>query len=365
MEKKNNSIKQKETRQYVGKKNSDIVNFPVDLRLEALSLSQNSHLVNAPITSFRILFKILNDISNDQFQADKQKERLKLFEDDFMTENNTYARFTFSVSEIDKSNNYTAIKKGLDFLEDLNRGWHKAVNSKGKVIQSKGGLISNPCISEGKITFLMSSFWIEKILKIPKYNQTYFKTPWALSKSRQVLFYLWLLEIPEKGTKIDFKRFQGNYRYNYKNAQELAKNVLKSLRAKLDRCSNVSFNYSTKGDIISIIPYYTNEVDLDLTSKTISKQRITQKLHYWKIRHNLTSNDINVFRSIINIDAQTFRLFEKSYYEFIKSCKKKKVKPTEYVGKKFLEIFQEEIKSVYQKSFWSDISRNGYPVIHN
>lgn len=214
MEKSKNGLTKIEpTRHYQGKKNSDIINFPVALRREVFSLKANKALIKAPITTARIIFKILNDVSNDQFQKERNIGQLQLFEEEFMTENNTYGRFTFSVEDIDKHKDYKAIREGLEFLENLEKGWHKAKNSKGKIIKSFGGVILNPNISEGKVSFLMSSYWIGKFLNLGIYNPAFFDTAWELTKMRQVLFYLWLLELREKGTRVRFETFQEIYNY--------------------------------------------------------------------------------------------------------------------------------------------------------
>lgn len=350
-------------RHYQGKKNSDIVNFPVLLRKEVFSSTANKELVNAPITTGKIIFKTLNDISNDQFRAERQPGQMALFEEEFLTEHNVYARFTFDVEDIDEHKDYNAIRRGLEFLENLDKGWHKAVNSKGKTIKSLGGVISNPTISEGKISFLMSSYWVNKFVNLGNYNTAYFQIPWKLSKMKQVLFYLWLLEIPSKGTKIRLDNFNDAYDYNYQTAQLVGKHVLKPLRQKLNECSNISFNYSTRKHLIHITPYYTKDVDLQLKKKTVDKQRITQKLHYWKVRHNLDKENINILKSIINIDSAAFPLFLKSYQSIVDECKRKKKKVTDFQGADFIRLFQNKIIDVYGAYPWARKNPNGYPII--
>lgn len=356
-----------EKREYKGKKNSDIINFPVELRHTLLLPSKNKEVLNMPIHSLRILFKILNDVSNDQFQNNnlKQKKQLSLFEEDFKTENNTYARFSFKTKDIDVNLDYKAIKKGLEFLENFNKGWYKSVNTKGKIISSYGGVISQSNISEGKITFLVSSYWIERILFIPKYNVAYFQTAWGLSNTKHVLFYLWLLEIPENGTRVNFEKFQESYNYNYPTVKDFAKYFLKIVKKNLDKKSNLSFNYSTKNNIISIVPYFTKDVDLVLDKLTIEKQEITQKLHYWKTRHKLTKNHIDILKSLINLDISTFKLFLNSYDNFIKGCKINRQKATFYQGDFFFKIFQEEIIAFYKTTTFSKMKglENAYPII--
>lgn len=354
-----------EKRHYKGKKKSDIVNFPILLRRDFLSLKLNKEALDAPVSSLRIMFKILNDVSHDQFRSsnNNQRQQLSLFEDDFKTEHNTYARFTFKISSVAGKKDYTNVKKGLEFLENWQKGWYKSVNEKGKTIKSYGGFISNANISEGNISFLMSSYWFEKVVSIDKYNTAFTQVAWKFSKSKQILFYLWLLELPDNGTKVNFQTFQEVYDYHYNDANTYAKNVLKSLKRKLDKFSNRSFNYSVKGDIINIVPYYTKETEIAVTKETSKKQEITQKLNYWKQRHKLNKNNIDVLKSLINIDYGNFKLFKDSYDSIIVTYREQKKSVTELQGNGFIKMFQAEIISTYKNSVWGNISKNGYPVI--
>lgn len=143
----------------------------------------------------------------------------------------------------------------------------KSTNSKGKVVQSMGGFIKDSHMSDGYITFLISAYWLEKLLIIDEYNVASASIAWRLSKSKQVFFYLWLLEVPENGTKVNFSNLQQVWAYEYKNANTFAKNVLKGLKGKLDEHSNKSFNYSVKGENIHITPYYTKTIKTPGVSK--------------------------------------------------------------------------------------------------
>lgn len=357
--------KQIEKRNYREKKQSDIINFPIDLRRSILSLALNRDLLGMPVSSIRIIFKILNDVSHDQFRSGNKKQisQLSLFEDDFKTEHNTYARFTFKVSSIASNNDYTNIKRGLEFLEGWQKGWYKSVNEKGKTIKSYGGFISNANITEGKITFLMSSYWFEKVVLIDKYNVSFTAIAWKFSKVKQILFYLWLLELPDNGTKVNFQTFQETYDYNYRNANTYAKNVLKTIKRKLDKFGNRSFNYSVDGSNINIVPYYTKDVELPIKKITSSKQKITQKLSYWKKRHNLSKNNIEVFKQHIKLDYGNFKLFNAAYNNLIVKYREMKKPITNLQGKGFLSAFQKEIKATYQNSAMAKISKNGYPTI--
>lgn len=358
----NNKI---EKRHYRDKKQSDIVNFPILLRRDFLSPKSNREALDAPVSSLRIMFKILNDVSHDQFRQsnNKQLQQLSLFEDDFKTEHNTYARFTFKISSVAGKRDYNNVKRGLEFLENWQKGWYKSVNAKGKPIKSYGGFITNANISEGQISFLMSSYWFEKVVMIEKYNTAFAEVAWKFTKSKQILFYLWLLELPDKGTKVNFQTFQEVYDYHYKDATTYAKNVLKSLKRKLDKFSNRSFNYSVKGDNISIMPYYTKDTELPLKKETSKKQVVVQKLNYWKQRHNLDKNNIDVLKSLINIDYGNFKLFKNAYQNIIVSYRELRKPVTDLQGDDFIKMFQAEIILVYQNSAWGNIAKNAYPII--
>jgi hypothetical protein len=350
-------------RSYNSKNNkSDFVNFPVLFRREALSVSENSELIQAPITAVRILFKILHDISHDQFQADKQKNQLNLFEEHFTTDNNSYCKFLFPIESIDENRNYNSVKKGLEFLEELNKGWYKVTNSKGKTVSSYGGVISNANIDEGNVFFLVSSYWIEKLLKIPKYNTVIYDLAWQLPKSKQILFYLWLLEVPETGTNVNFDKFQSSYGFNYSTPHSFCKNFLKNIKDILDQYSNVSFNYKVKSNKIHILPYPTKTINLKLNKKTIKKQEITQKLHYWKTRHKL-DNKIDTIKTVINLDNSCFPILLKAYKNLVKDCRVAGTKVTDYTGESFMKVFQHHIKLHYQQSNWNTIVKDGYPRI--
>lgn len=346
------------------KNNSDFINFPVLFRQEALSVKKNYELLEAPITALRIIFKVLHDISHDQFQENRQLNQLNLFEKQFTTENNSYCQFTFSIDEIDSNRNYKSVRKGLEFLEKLHKGWYKVTNSSGKTVSSYGGVISNANIESGNIFFLISSYWIEKLLKIPKYNMVMYGLAWHLPKSKQILFYLWLLEIPEKGTTVTFDKLQASYGYNYDSPTSFARNFLKSIKKVLDQYSNLSFNYKVHNKKITILPYPTKTINLKLNEETVNKQKITQKLHYWKTRHNLGEKISNI-KSVINIDNSCFPILLRAYENLVSESRRANKKLTDFEGEEFLKIFQHHIKEYYEGSPWNDIFKDGYPRITN
>ena len=322
----------KPVREYKGKNNSDIVNFPIKLRRDVFTPGKHKSLIEAPISTMRIIIKILNDISMDQFQVKNQPEQFSLFEKEFLTKDNTTARFVFKVKDIDKNLDYISVEKGLQFLANLDKRWHKSINSKGKTIKNYGGVILNPAISEGKVTFEMSANWISQFMNLGVYNPIYFQSAFELTKTKQFLFYIWLIEVKEPTTKIKLKTFNERYGYDCKTAAQAVKQILNGYRLNFDKMCNISFNPTAKGDLIYISPYPTNaENNKKISKKTSSKQAVTQKLHYWKNQHKLEKFHIATFRYYIKLDDGTFSLFLNSYNDMVKASKVKKKIMTEYV----------------------------------
>lgn len=352
-------------REYKGKKNSDIINMPLGFRRSFLSPSDDKEILNMPLYGYKIIFKILNDISMDQFHPENknQSKQLSLFEEELMTKDNTYIQMSFKVSDICHNRDYAGIKKSLDFLELFKRDWYKSKNSKGKIIQTLGGLISNPVISEGKINFLVSNYWFKELVQIPKYNVALFDTAFKLSNGKQILIYLWLIELQDTGTVVSFDRFQKVYDYNYKSIKTFVKNVLKPLKERLDLYSNKSFNVSVRGSNINIKPYFTKDIELDLKVKTNIKREITRKLSYWKERHKLSEDNINILKTIISLNQGEFKLLLNAYADFVKQCKDNKTKTIDFTNNEFMHVFQENIKKVYKNHSWYDINKEGYPKL--
>ena len=356
-----------EKRHYQNKKKSEIINVPQSFRREFLSIENNAEISDAPISAVRILFKVFNDVSHDQFRAENvnQKQQLSLFSDEFKTEHNTYARFTFKLSDIAPNKDYNNVKTGLVFLSKLKEGWYQSKNDEGKIIKSYGGFITEPNISDGNISFLVSSYWMEKIVLLGNYNSPLMEIAWLFTKVKQILFYLWLLELKEEGTTVDFNRFQAVYGYNYKDANTYAKNVLKVMKKTLDTSSNISFNYSVKGHNINIVRYYTLKTALIVTEEFSRNQEVLQKLHYWKQRHKLETENIDILKALIKIDYGSFLLLKKAYSNLVKSYRIEKKSITELQGLGFIKVFQEAIINTYKNSAWGNVRtfEESYPII--
>lgn len=362
-------------REYLNSKNkSDIVNVPNNLRKNLLSINKNDDylkLLEAPIISMRIIFKILNDISYDQFRYkdgivknDKNLKQFSLFEEEFKTVNNTFARFEFNITEIDKNRDYEAVKKALEFLEEYKKDWHTSINSKGKKIKSYGGFLSNATLSDSKIAFTISSYWLENLVNMNTgYNESLMQLPWKTKNIKHFLFYLLLLNIVEFCV-FNYEEMNKSYGLNYKSASNLAIGFLKPAKILFDAISSKSFNYTVKGNNITIIIYHQNIKNKELKPKTITKLQIREKLHYFKKRHKLSDDNLNKIKNVINLEITAFNIFSNAYKLMVKDYSIKKKVMTDVLDNDFMLSFQAYIKIQYSEhSPFAKALPNGYPNI--
>lgn len=353
-----------EKRHYQSKAASDIIQIPPNFRREALSITKHPELLKAPIIALRIVFKALNDCSYDQFLITKQPEQLSLFSEEFETKSNTSARFTFHITDVDKHKDQKRVIAALTFLESLHKTWHKAKNDKGVLVRTQFGLITNPALTDNKITFLMHNFWLERLLAMPYYNTAYYQLAWEFKDVRHLLLYLWIIELKPEGTEVSFTKFQEDMGYNYAELKEFTRNVLGRIKKILDKSGNVSFNYSVKGTNIAIVPYVIVNPVIGKLEITITKQKVYQKVNYWKIRHELSTEQTERLRTVIFQDIVSLHLFIRSYKSFVANCRKNKKNADTYQGKEFLIMFQEFIIKVYRSSAWGKGKlREAYPKI--
>jgi len=83
-----------------------------------------------------------------------------------------------------------------------------SINSKGKEIKTFGGLITAPTYDErGYTSFLISSYWLKKLIVIPEYNPTLYNLVYNIRNNKHVIFAIWLAKIPYEGTTLKLETF--------------------------------------------------------------------------------------------------------------------------------------------------------------
>lgn len=353
-------------------KNRPLIKVGNDFMKEFL-FDENENAIEFQITALRIIFLIhdtFNSSNNAKlvmFQKSKQPEQLKLFEEDFLTEHNNYIKISLKNSNISKDQNKNHIEKAIEFLTDYKKQWHTSINSKGKKIRSYGGLITMPTYEEkGYTTFLISSYWLKKIVEIDTYTYFLLQTVFKISSGKEILFLIWLSRVNiQKGTSISLELLNQRFNLNYKDTKSICDQFLRPMRNKFDKYSLLSFNFSRKNKNISIIPYTNGTPEINLMdSSTKEKIQTIYKLSYFKKRHLLEGIGFEKFKIVFNQKNTNNKLKISNAYELLKEkSRKQKISITTYTGENFLNQLQQAIKELYKCEAISKTLPNGYLAI--
>ncbi|MDY3538172.1 hypothetical protein PG275_09185 [Riemerella anatipestifer] len=319
--------------------------------------------IEIPINALKIIFNVVSTLRNEQFQSNTQPQQLKLFEDEFASEHNSYAVMKVKNSLI--TSNSKVLKDTYKFLENYKKDWYEFITSEGKKVKALGGLISNVFYEEnGYTTFLISSYWLKKIIDIPTYNHTLYNMVYRVRSNKHILFWFWLSKVPNEGTKILRSKLNEMYGINYSNSKDLCGKFLKPIRENLNKYSHISFNYSIEKDLIHIKPYAVKNIsDIAFSEEIKGKVKNNYKIRYFKDRHCLKETDIKGIAYIFNNIEDDKALLLKAYKCFVKYCRANNKKATEYTGQTFIETLQEFIKLEYLKSETGKKYPNAYPRI--
>ena len=322
-------------------------------------------IADIPINALRVIFNIISIISNEQFRPEDRPKQLSLFDEEFETDNNIFASMKIRNSKISPSGSTKQVIEAYEFLAKFKMGWYKSVNSKGKEIRTFGGLISTPSYDKrGFTSFLISSYWLKKLIVIPEYNYILYNLVYNIKNNKHILFGIWLSKIPESGTSLKLSTLNKKFGLSYKSANDFCFKFLKPVRTNLDRFSDVSFHYKYQKDIVFIIPYLTENI-MDLTALSQPKEHleITYRLNYFKRKYQITQEEYSLFSYQYRNVAQTRDLIEKSYQNFIKTNRNNQIKSSEFQGKEFLKEIQKTIIESYRDTKMGKMLPNGYPVI--
>lgn len=326
---------------------------------------EDHEAADIPISALRVVFNIISIISNEQFRPEDRPKQLCLFDEEFETENNIFASIKIRNNKISPSGSTKQVVDAYEFLAKFKMSWYKSVNSKGKEIKTFGGLISTPSYDKrGYTTFLISSYWIKKLIVIPEYNYVLFNLVYSIKNNKHIIFAIWLSKVPEKGTMLKLSTLNKKFGLNYKTANDFCFKFLKRTRQNLVVYNNLSFNFKYEADNIFIIPYQTiNVLDSTLSLNEKAHLEITYRLGYFRRKYNLQEQQMLQFSYQYRNIAQTRGLIEKSYKEFIRRNRFRKIKSTTFQGKEFLNQIQELIIGFYQNTKVGQLLPNGYPVI--
>ena len=318
----------------------------------------------------KIILKIIGDFQNYQFQlkdeylGPKNQKQYELFEQEFLSADDTYSSRIYSFSDFSSQRKNDFIKV-LEFMKTYKNGIYTVKNLAGKSYTTSGGLILNYKILDntGKFQILISNYWLEKIVKVNTYN-TFSYEFLALLKGNKLAFAFWIEALKPTGTKIHFETLNVSLALNYNSSKELAKSFLKPMKTFMDENSLTSYNYSVNGDHINFVNYKTNHIgNLNTANKAFVSVRT--KLAYYKRRHAINDEQFKSIKEIItpikliggNVSYVTYDYFMDCYKLFIRNEKSKVGKVTEIKEDEFCNKMNDILKAN-----WTG-NENSYPLI--
>ena len=351
------------------KKQNSIIKMSNHFIRELFFDEKGNAVVDFKITEMRIVFLIHNTFTTSNsanlfmFQPKEEPRQLKLFEDEYLSEQNSYIKVTIKNSNISPDQNTKHIENAMEFLEGFKKDWYTSYNSKGEKIRSYGGLISMPSYTEkGYTSFLINSYWLKKIIEIDTYTYFLLETAFKISSTKDMLFLMWLAPINKQhGTTISLNSLNEKFNLNYNNTKNMVDGFLKPIKARLDRTSRLSFNFSRSGNNIIIMPY-DNKIQIDSPESDIQTKLDTiYKLSYFKKRHKLEGLAFDKFKIVYDQKNTNNRAEIGNAYDSLKKdCRQKKIKITEFVNEDFIEVLQQFLIENYKTSEAYKRIPNGY-----
>lgn len=326
----------------------------------------DGHLAaDIPINALRVIFNIIAIISSEQFRPEDRPQQLSLFDEEFETENNVFASMKIKNSKISPSGSSRQVIDAYEYLAKFKMGWYVSLNSKGKEIKTFGGLISTPSYDQrGYTSFLISSYWLKKLMVIPEYNYVLYHLVYNIRNNKHIIFAIWLAKLPQTGTSLKLSTLNKKFGLSYRTANDLCFKFLKAVRSNLDQYNSLSFHFKYKGDMIFIIPYTTNEaVSQKKMDGNPTHTDITRRLRYFRKRYGLQQDDMLQFSYQYRNIFQTRELIERAFSEFIRTNRLKGKRSAHFQGRIFLMEIQDNIIRLYRETKIGKLMPNGYPVI--
>jgi hypothetical protein len=325
---------------------------------------EHNRAADIPINALRVIFNIISIISNEQFRPEDRPRQLSLFDEQFETDNNIFALMKIKNSKISPSGSTKQVIEAYEFLAKYRMGWYKSVNAVGKEIKTFGGLISTPSYDQrGFTSFLISSYWLKKLIVIPEYNYVLYHLVYNIKNNKHIIFAIWLSKLPQTGTILKLSTLNGKFGLNYRTANDFCFKFLKPVKTNLDKYSTISFNYKYNIDNISIYPYSTKTIQPTDVANNKEHLHITYRINYFKKRYKLQEQEMHQFTYQYRTIPQTRELIESSYRHFISKNRMWKRRSSDIKGKLFLKEIQQILIELYRTSRMGKLLPDGYPVI--
>jgi len=329
-------------------------------------LVEDGVFVDIKINALRVIFNIFFQLRNAQFQPENRPKQLSLFENDFETEDNVFARLSIKNIDISPSGTSSQVREAYEYLVKYKMEWYKSLNSKGKEILTFGGLISTPSYEHrGQTTFLISQYWLKKIIVMSDYNTIFYNIVYKIKNNKHVLFALWLEKIPSDGTTVLFSTINRKFRLNYSNVGDFCSKFLLEVKKVLDDKNQISFNFKRQQQRISIFPRRSNRFENNnFIEDRSSFKNITRRLKYFQSRYKILDDNFEKFSVEYSSFPRSRSLIEESFKKFIDNCRKRRIPSTKYYKDKiFLDEIQRILIEKYLETTTGRKLPKGFPTI--
>lgn len=334
-------------------------------------------LINAPIEAIRVIFILIHQSKSVSFNQPRAPYTPSLFEEEFLTKDNTFASFDIPTGLISPSRDTKRIERALLLLMQNTIRSVVSKNSKNEDVKSLISFIEKPKFTRGRVYLEVSSYWLEKMANIEHYNPIIFDLAYNIPNTQHIFFAIWLRSIPmykeavfkketyKSWTQINIDTLRQKFGLDGKDRDYISEKFLKPIQAKLFEYNDRSFafQYDKGSYYITALDVKSNKVIGNLKPENTYKVKVKYSINYLQRRHKVDKDSLEHIETIYLNSVLDKELMEDAYNNLKKVIKKEKMKMTDITGLKFLARWQEEIQKSYEKTSNFKNFPKGYPKV--
>lgn len=334
-------------------------------------------LINVPIEAIRVIFILIHQSKSISFNQPRAPYTPSLFEQEFLTKDNTFASFDIPTNIISPSRDTKRIEKALLLLMQNTIRTVVSKNEKNEEVKSLISFIEKPKFTRGRVYLEVSSYWLEKMANIEHYNPLIFDLAYNIPNTQQIFFAIWLRSLPmykdaifkketyKSWTQINLDTLQKKFGLEGKDRDYISEKFLKPIQAKLFEFNDRSFafQYEKGSYYITALDVKTNKVIENLNPENAYKAKIKYAIGYLQRRHKVDKDSLEHIETIYLNSILDKGLMDDAYANLKKSVKKEGMKMTDLTGFKFLAKWQEHIILSYEKTSNFKKFPKGYPKV--
>ena len=334
-------------------------------------------LINAPIEAIRVIFILIHQSKSVSFNQPRAPYTPSLFEEEFLTKDNTFASFDIPTGLISPSRDTKRIEKALLLLMQNTISSVVSKNSKNEDVKSLISFIEKPKFTRGRVYLEVSSYWLEKMANIEHYNPIIFDLAYNIPNTQHIFFAIWLRSIPmyqeavfkketyKSWTQINIDTLRQKFGLDGKDRDYISEKFLKPIQAKLFEFNDRSFafQYDKGSYYITALDVKSNKVIGNLKPENTYKVKVKYSINYLQRRHKVDKDSLEHIETIYLNSVLDKELMEDAYNNLKKVIKKEEMKMTDITGLKFLARWQEEIQKSYEKTSNFKNFPKGYPKV--